>query len=1441
LDRSIGICLGASNVKVVELRREDGQVRIERTLVRGHESDPRAVFRDLLDTLDLGDRPCGALTGRKFRSIVKAPSITEPEAVEQAIAFSRAQGRWNGGDVLVSLGSESFIAYVLTPEGTISSVETGNKCASGTGEFFLQQIRRMDVSVDEATGIASGAQPYTVSGRCSVFCKSDCTHALNKGIPIGRVTSGLCQMMAEKIVELLEKVDRRNVVACGGVTRNAVVMEHLSSRVESLFVPDHADCFEALGAAFHALEQDVELDLSREDLFHTGRSSFTFLPPIGDAEHLVTFKPFQGGTAGDGDECIVGLDVGSTTTKAVVLRCRDDAVLASEYLRTSGDPVGASRSCYDALARRLEADVEVVGLGVTGSGRHISGLHASTEAIINEIIAHATGAAYFDRDVDTIFEIGGQDAKYTHLTSGVPSDYAMNEACSAGTGSFLEESAKESLGIHFTDIEPIALRGPRPPNFNDQCAAFISSDIKTATQEGIEREDIVAGLVYSICMNYANRVKGQRPVGEKIFMQGGVCYNRAVPLAMANLIDREIVVPPDPGLIGAFGVALEVKDRIARGLLERGAFDLRSLADREIGYGKPFVCKGGKERCDRRCEIAKLIVEGRKIPFGGACNKYYNRRHHISHDVTELDVVRRRQDLLYAATRPETRRSTATRIGLSRSYYTNTFFPLFNTFFSQLGCEVVLSDGPDPDGQKKRRSSFCYPGELAHGFFGNLLGKDLDFIFLPKIMTMAVKNSVSDLKEHHSTCVLLQSEAYYLRSAFKNVPRRAELVTPVLDLSRGYEPCEEVFVQVARRIGAGRRSAQRAYRLAVQAQEAFVRRMKQTGRELLEELERDPERTAVVLFGRSYNAFASEANMGIPAKFASRGVLVIPWDCLSFDEEPCDEDMCWAIGQELLKASSIVKKHPQLFGAFVTNFSCGPDSFLVGYFRDIMRSKPSLTLELDSHTADAGINTRIEAFLDIVQRYRELERRDDPEQPFTPAGVTFEKGVPYFMTSEGGRVSFFDERVQLLIPSMGRLSSEALAAAFTGIGVRSQAVPVYDFEDLKLGRANASCKECLPLLLTSGGLLKYVEQRERDDELLAYFMPFTPGNCRFSQYRVFLRNMIRKKRLRNVTLFSLTGEKGYMYKAFRGKDRLAVLKAFITADVLEDIKNALTVLAVDRERALEIFEREWRKVLDVFESWEMKRLYPMLEQVAARLARIHLRFPLAMAPKAALMGEIFVRRDYFSCQDLVERLASWDIVVKRSHFFEWLKYVDTIIKKGIYEPNFGLKDRIQFETKLLLQVRFEKRIKSILAGSGLYEPELIDIDEILAYGENFFDVRFRGESILVVGNFFRDIMHAYQGVISIGPFACMPTRVVEAVLSAESTMDTKRGVDRRVRGKASEHAGGVAELPFLSIETDGNPFPQILEARIETFCLQVQRARARLESTHLPAPSRPTV
>ena len=286
---------------------------------------------------------------------------------------------------------------------------------------------------------------------------------------------------------------------------------------------------------------------------------------------------------------------------------------------------------------------------MTGSGRQIAGLHAMTDGIINEIIAHATAAVFFDPDVDTIFEIGGQDAKYTYITNGVPSDYAMNEACSAGTGSFLEEAARETLNIGMEEIAAIALAGRQPPNFNDQCAAFISSDIKNAFHEGISREDIVAGLVYSICMNYSNRVKGNRAVGQKVFMQGGVCYNRAVPLAMADPDGQEDHRSSRTRAHRAPSASpWRSKDRLELGLAEAGEFfPLAALMDREMAYGAPFICDGGKEKCDRAARSPASASTARPIPSAGPATAGTICGWPARRNPEDLDLVRRWERLTF--------------------------------------------------------------------------------------------------------------------------------------------------------------------------------------------------------------------------------------------------------------------------------------------------------------------------------------------------------------------------------------------------------------------------------------------------------------------------------------------------------------------------------------------------------------------------------------------------------------------------------------------------------------------------------------------------------------------------------------------------------------------------------------------------------------------------
>ena len=499
--------------------------------------------------------------------------------------------------------------------------------------------------------------------------------------------------------------------------------------------------------------------------------------------------------------------------------------------------------------------------------------------------------------MDTIFEIGGQDAKYTYLTNSVPSDYAMNEACSAGTGSFLEEAAKETLSVGFLEISEMALKGKRPPNFNDQCAAFISSDIKNAMHEGISKEDIVAGLVYSICMNYANRVKGNRPAGKKVFMQGGVCYNRAVPIAMAALTGKDIIVPPEPGLMGAFGVALEIKNRIGLGLLESQEFKLSELIGREVSYLKPFTCYGEKDLCDRKCEIAMIGIMGKKFPFGGACNKYYNLQTKTAGDSgtsipaqtadepsfekdgikdLPIDLVGLRQKLVFEKYADLKQPGNGKTVGITKSFLTNNYYPLYYNFFVKLGFKVVLSGSADQGGMDAIQSAFCYPAELAHGLFYDLVKRKVDYIFLPQVAEIADDN----IDYYKKACVFVQSEPYYLRAAFSDI-KLPELLTPVVNFSKGLRQEEKTFIALAQELGIGRPEAEEAYRYGVKKQEALFDEFSLIGKSVLDQIERKGN-FAIILFGRPYNAFAEEANMGIPRKFSSRNITIIPFDFLPF-------------------------------------------------------------------------------------------------------------------------------------------------------------------------------------------------------------------------------------------------------------------------------------------------------------------------------------------------------------------------------------------------------------------------------------------------------------------------------------------------------------------------------------------------------------------------------
>ena len=1395
-----------------------------------HDGSPKRVFLDLLaGMLEKGGVDRIAVTGRSFRRYVALPSLSEPEAVEYALR-KVYEGR-EFPEAVISSGGETQLAYTINRTGGLGAVLSGNKCASGTGEFFLQQISRMGLTLDAAVTLAMRGAPRRMAGRCSVFCKSDCTHALNKGESKADIVAGLCLMMAEKIHELLKTASCNRIALIGGGSLNLAMIGHLKARYPLLEIPPLAACFEAYGAALWALGHELfPLPLSIGTLVNNRLDSFSRHRPLREAVSLVDFKPSRRDTPREGDVCILGLDVGSTTTKAVLMRSTDRRVVASVYLRTNGDPVHASRDCYAALRSQTRGvTLPIVGLGVTGSGRQIAALHALTDNVINEIIAHAAAAAFFDPTVDTIFEIGGQDAKYTYLTAGVASDYAMNEACSAGTGSFLEESARESLNVATEAIADFALEGEAPPNFTDQCAAFISSDIKTASQEGFGRGEILAGLVYSICLNYLNRVKSSRPVGKTIFMQGGVCYNRAVPLAMASIMNARIVVPPDPGLMGAFGVALETAGRIERGLARPGAFDLDKLVERDAVRDGSFTCAGGREKCDRKCEILRLRIDGQVYPFGGVCNLYANLRLHREVAVEPLDLIALRQHLLFneygIAPRLPTRCRNLDRpertVGIMRSFLTHSFYPLYSNFFDRLGFPIVLPDAIDDEGMARTESSFCLPAEITHGSFHNLLMKKPDYLFLPQVSLLPVRS----VPIWSKTCVFVQGEPYYLRTTFRREIEQCGtvLLSPLLNMNASCEAAEDAVVAMTQSMGIAEKKVREAWRFACYRQREFEMRLLDEGKDALARLDADPNAFGIVVFGRPYSAFSADANKGIPHKTASRSHIVIPCDMLPAMDREVDRRMYWATGQKIMKAASYVKDRPNLFGFYITNFSCGPDSFLLGYFRHMMGAKPSLTLEVDQHTADAGIDTRIEAALNIMESYRRLALPPPHHHAFHPARLL--PGIPLrVVSSDGKRLDLTDPSVEIVIPNMGRYGTEALAAVLRSRGLRTRALPIAHKEELVEGRKHATCKECLPYLVTTGSFMRYLTNRTDRNIVTLLFMPTGGGPCRLGQYGRALSQIIEKERIENAEVLSLTDENGY--GDLGSRTLLMGWQAIVVSDVVGDIRNMLSVAAIDRDAALTAIETEWRIILDYFEGRFPIDFGRLLADFAKRLAAIPLRRKPDGIPIISLVGEIFVRRDEFSRKNIVDYLEDAGFMVRVAPISEYMHYNNMVVNAGLVERPLTPGERMRIRLTSRLQEWWEWRIKSLLSHSGMYPFELTQVEKTVGSARHLIDINFRGEAILTIGLALREILAPSCGVISIGPFGCMPSRVAESMLKKEMNVEGKSRLPGwKDRARAFDDIG---DLPFLAIETDGMPFPQIIEANLESFVLQARRVHERL-------------
>ncbi len=867
----------------------------------------------------------------------------------------------------------------LSDEIGISDYEINGDCAAGTGSFIDQQATRLKISVEDiGTIVGSVTSSALIAGRCSVFAKSDMIHAQQKGAGVGEILKGLCEAVARnyKGTILKGRKPQTKVAFIGGLAKNYAVIQSIKNLFkfseEELVVPDETAChIGAIGAALIASQkpkiENLKFLLDNTEIYKIFTDYPTLNPLSLHNVNLLRDKtvPFEFPKNDTIVDAYLGVDIGSVSTNFTIID-EFGNLISDIYLRTEGRPIEVVARGLKEIEEKYGTKIKITGVGTTGSGRELIGELIGADCINDEITAHKTGAVHISKRfntgaVDTIFEIGGQDSKFISIENDIVVDFAMNEACAAGTGSFLEEQA-ERLSVKIeNEFAQIAFSSQKPIQLGERCTVFIERDINALLSRGAEIKDIIAGLAYSIAINYLNRVVKGKPIGNCIYFQGGTAYNDAVAAAFSMILNKPVIVPPHNGVIGAVGMALLARDEIKK---KSKNTNFRGYNLSRVEYAiKEFTCRA----CTNYCDMQEFVVEGTKTYWGDKCSDMFRKCVKTERTPVIPDLIEFREKLFS----PNITRSVKSRgkIGIPRSLHFIEMLPFWNNLFSNMGYEIVLTSETNRTisqaGIELSIAEPCHPIRVGHGHVKAIFEKEIDYILIPNVIDMESNICGSG----SIVCPWVTTFPFVVRNVplFENI--NGKFITPTVHFLKGKDYVRNEIWQEIKRLNIPKRIYNSAIDDAYDAQREFNNQLKQKGSESLELLKKTNE-PGIILLGRPYNIYDRGVNLNIPSRLRTvYGINVIPVDFLPLDGMDITDitwNMFWNYGKKIIAASKFVKDKHNLHLIYITNFKCGPDSYIKHYIHSAS-GKPYLTLQFDGHSNDAGFITRCEAYLKSME------------------------------------------------------------------------------------------------------------------------------------------------------------------------------------------------------------------------------------------------------------------------------------------------------------------------------------------------------------------------------------------------------------------------------------------------------------------------------------------
>ena len=1164
----LGLDIGSTTIKVVLL---DGEKIIHSDYQR-HHSDVSGLLNDLFE--DLNKKFPGidvdvVITGSGGLSVANWLGFKftqEVMAETQAIKTYHPET-----DVIIELGGEDAKITYMHP---VLEQRMNGTCAGGTGSFIDQMASLLQTDADGLNNFAKDYRSlYTIASRCGVFAKSDLQPLINEGAAKEDLAASIYQSVVNQTISGLAcgRPIKGNVTFLGGPLffnselRNAFERT-LEGKVDSFWMPEEAQIYVALGAALSA---DGKNPVNLSDLLVKLKNREGFVPDIIRIDPI--FKSKEDKDAFDERHkkdqipvlnikdqtgaLFLGVDAGSTTTKAVVINRKGDLVY-TYYASNKGNPVMSAVAIMKDIYSKMPDDCYIANSCVTGYGENI--IKAALNIDIGEIetMAHFQSAKFFCPDVDFIIDIGGQDMKCMKIRNGVIDSIMLNEACSSGCGSFIQTFA-QTLGLTTPEFAEAALSSTKPVDLGTRCTVFMNSKVKQAQKEGASVGDISAGLSYSVVRNALYKVikiRDTEQLGKNIVVQGGTFLNDAILRCFELVSGRDVIRPNVAGLMGAFGAAL-----IAQ---KRGHEDGRSnvLGKDELDSFKMETENTQCQGCTNHCRLTiATFSNGTKFVSGNRCERGEDLaldREPASDKKKLPNLFDYKYSRTFSYYKPlKLEDAPRGEIGIPRVLNQYENYPFWFTVLTKLGFRVLISARSShkiyEGGMETIPSeSVCYPAKLAHGHIENLIDRGITTIFYPDVPYENIENQNSN---NHYNCPIVCSYPEVIRNNVENLlEKNIRYLNPFMPLDN----LDNVALHLTEcfdYLGVSAEEAKQAVQAGAEEYFKYKEDIRNKGKEILKEME-EKGLKGIVLAGRPYHC-DPEINHGIPQMINSLGLAVLTEDAVAKPgvlKRPIRVIDQWMYHTRLYEAAAFVITRPDLELVQLTSFGCGLDAVTSDQVQEILESSGKLytLLKIDEVSNLGAARIRMRSLVVAMNERMELIEKGEA-RVFVPEETD---SAPYTLQ----RVEFTKEHKKnhtILAPQMAPIQFEMVESVFHKHGFKLKLLKQATREDIECGLKFVNNDACFPTIIVVGQMINAILSGEIDPDNVTLAITQTGGGCRATNYVAFLRKALKEAGYPQIPVITISAQRfekneGFEYKA---SFLLDAIKALCAGDMISTL------------------------------------------------------------------------------------------------------------------------------------------------------------------------------------------------------------------------------------------------------------------------------------------------